>query len=561
MKKKLIIVFLCLIVIGSSIFYILKNNNNSVAIEDVHNIEIEISNNEKSVDYNSIDQTIALEDTYYIKSGGVYSFSGTLSNGQIIVEAKDEDVTIILDGVNITCQNSSPIYVKKAKKVIINVKENSINTLIDSTKYDVSSDDEPNGTIFSTSDLIINGSGKLFITSNYQDAIVSKDGLKIINTNIDIKSVDDGIRGKDYVVLSNANINLEVDGNGIKSTNDTDNSLGYIIIDGGNIIINAGLDGIQAETNMQINNGNLNITTGGGSSNASINNDWGKWHTDNTTSESAKALKAGLSILINNGTATINSSDDAIHSNGSIVINNGSFEISSGDDGIHADNGISINNGIINITKSYEGIEGTIINIAGGTINVVASDDGMNVAGGVDSSSQHRPGANEFVTNSENKLTITGGNIIVKASGDGLDSNGDIEMSNGNVLVYGPTNSGNGALDYNGKFTITGGVLVASGSSGMAQSVSSTSTQNTVMVTFNAVQPSNSVVTINDSNGTILTFNSIKTYQTIVVSTPKLVKNNSYNIYVDNNLIDSFKISNTLTTIGESRGMNAPQRR
>lgn len=559
MKKKLLIIGIIIVVIVGVIVYINNSQHSTISIDDIEEISVKIEDNEKYVNYDSISNSINLNNkSLSITKGGTYEVNGTIKNGQIIVDVdKEEEVIIVLNGIDITCLDSSPIYIKKADKVILNIKDGSTNNLIDGSNYDTNSDDEPDGTIFSSADLIINGSGTLNITSNYQDAIVSKDGLKIINSNINIESVDDGIRGKDYVIISNANINIDVKGNGIKSTNDADSSLGYIVLDGGNIAIKATLDGIQSETSMQIDNGNFVITTGGGSSNTSVDSNWGMWRNNTTaTTDSAKALKANSSILINNGTITIDSSDDAIHSNGSIIINNGSFEISSGDDGIHADSGVAIKNGAINITKSYEGIEGMIVNIDGGTINIVACDDGINVAGGVDNSSQNRPGANEFAANSDNKLVINGGNIIVKANGDGLDSNGNIEMTDGTVLVYGPTDNGNGALDYNGSFNIKGGTLVASGSSGMTQNVSPSSTQNAVMINFSSIQSSNSVLTIEGSNGTILTFNAIKNYQSIVISTPKLIKNNDYNIYINNNLIDSFTVSTTLTTAGKNYGMS-----
>ncbi len=560
MKKIILIISVIVVLIAGSIFYIYKNNqHSSLSIDDIENISVKISDAEKYVDYNSITNSINLNnESLTIRKGGIYNISGTIKNGQIIIDVNnDEEVTIVLNSVNITCLDSAPIYIKKAGLVILNIKEETINTLNDGSNYNTNTDDEPDGTIFSSSDLIINGTGTLNITSNYKDGIVSKDGLKLIDANINIKSADDGIRGKDYAILSNANINIDANGDGIKSTNDTNTSLGYIVINGGNVVIDATLDGIHAETNVQIDNGHLNITTGGGSSNANVNSTLRMWgSTKLSTNDSAKALKGNSSILINNGTIAIDSSDDAIHSNGSIIINNGSFEISSGDDGIHADNGIEINGGAINITKSYEGVEGKLININDGTINIVASDDGINVAGGADNSSQNRPGANQFTANSDNKLTIKGGNIIVKANGDGLDSNGDIEMSNGTVLVYGPIDGGNGALDYNGTFKISGGTLVAAGSVGMAQNVSSSSTQNSVIINFNSTQASNSVLTIEDSNGMILTFNAIKIYQSIVISTPKLIDNKTYNVYVNDNLIDSFTISSILTSVGKTYGMN-----
>ena len=57
----------------------------------------------------------------------------------------------------------------------------------------------------------------------------------------------------------------------------------------------------------------------------------------------------------------------------------------------------------------------------------------------------------------------------VNAEGDGLDTNGDILMTGGDVTVHGPTNGGNGTLDFGGTCKIDGGIFRGVGSVGMAQ--------------------------------------------------------------------------------------------
>lgn len=94
--------------------------------------------------------------------------------------------------------------------------------------------------------------------------------------------------------------------------------------------------------------------------------------------------------------------------------------------------------------------------IDGGTISVVASDDGINCAGGSDTGSTDRMGADQFSSQDGVELNINGGTVTIDADGDGLDSNGNFTMAGGTVCVCGPTNGGNGALDYNGTATITG---------------------------------------------------------------------------------------------------------
>jgi len=503
-----------------------------------------------------------------ITKAGTYSINGTIEDGQIIVNAGDEDkVYIILDGANIKCSNSAPIYVKNAKKTILALANGSENTITDGQTYqfeDTSSND-PNAAIFSKDDMAIIGNGKLTVNANYNNGIVSNDDLKIQSGNIIVNAKNNGIKGKDRLNITDGNITINSEGDGLKADNTSDATKGYIYIEGGKINITSGEDGIQAETDLLIENGDITIKTGGGSDNSSKSNKGfgqipdnmmnGEFPempngeipempqdmntqdttTDSSTDESSsmKALKATNSITIDGGTFNINSEDDAIHSNSNATINNGTFEIASGDDGIHSDTLLDINGGTINITKSYEGLESTTINVNDGHISIVASDDGLNAAGGNDISTDTGMAGNDKFSSSTNGLiNIDGGYIYVNASGDGIDANGNIKMSGGTVLVDGPTNNGNGSLDYDGSFDITGGILVATGSSGMTQTPSETSSQKVLNINL-VSQETNTIVNVKSSNGDdLLTYAPSKNYSSVIISTPDIKDNTEYTVSV-----------------------------
>lgn len=431
LKYIIIAIFLIIIAISIVILSIKFDKNKEQKEQKNINVSIEYDNEDEDINWKDEAYTdIQLEDSVNITKAGTYHLTGTLENGNIIVNAGDNDlVRLVLDNANITCNEASVINVENARKVIIIVEQGTTNTITDGSTYS-STEDEPDSTIFSKDDLVISGTGTLNVNANYLDGIASKDGLKIIGTTINVTSNDDGIRGKDYIGIKDANITIDAKSDGMKSTNDTNTEKGYILIENSNINIEAGEDGIQAETNLKIADGEFSIKTGEGSENSSTEEDWGNWNmrgkqfepmnNSTTTDEdktSAKGIKANTGILIENGNFNIDSSDDSIHSNETIIINNGTFEISSGDDGIHADESITINNGDINISKSYEGIESSKININGGNINLVASDDGINIAGGKDSSSINgRPGQNNFSSNSNQILTINDGYIVVDSA-------------------------------------------------------------------------------------------------------------------------------------------------
>lgn len=549
------------------------------------------------------------DSTITITQAGTYAISGKLDDGQIIVEAdKNSEVNLVLNGANINCSYGSAIYSKKAKETKITILADTVNKLTDGSSYNLESTDTdvPTACIYSQDDLTIDGTGTISITGNYNDAITSKDILTINEGVMLISSVDDGIVGRDAIVIKNGDIKIVAMGDGIKSTNDEDTTKGYITIDNGIFNITAGTDGIQAETDLTINDGSFTIVTGGGSENSSTKienmekNNWGNWgmkpNKDNSKTSpempnannnqtppenlnqndkippqmpkqnkessnvqsaqeetpSAKAIKCKNNMIINGGSFNIDSSDDSIHSNLNTTINNGNIYILSGDDGIHADSTVTINGGTINIAKSYEGIEGLIVDILDGIININALDDGINIAGGNDGSSTNgRMGQNQFTALENAYLNIKGGSITVDAGGDGLDSNGSIYLTSGNVIIYGPTNDGNGSLDYDGEFRISGGSLIAIGSAGMAQSPSTESTQCSVSITLDSTVDANKEVSLKDKDGNvIISFITKKQAQNIIISSPEIKHVSNYELYVENKLEKEFTTTGIITNIG-----------
>jgi hypothetical protein len=254
--------------------------------------------------------------------------------------------------------------------------------------------------------------------------------------------------------------------------------------------------------------------------------------TDTTTeSDSAKGVKADQGILLNGGTLTVDSADDAIHSGDDVTVTDGAFKLTTGDDGVHADDELSIQGGTITIPSSYEGLEGRNIVVSGGEISLTASDDGLNAAGGNDSSGTQGPmgGFDQFSSQEGVSVTISGGSLTVNSEGDGLDSNGDLTITGGDVVVYGPLNSGNGALDHNGTGTISGGTLIALSSSGMEEGLDSSSTQGTIAVTLDSA--ATGTVTLKDSSGkVILTTESPKEFSVVQLSASALKSGESYTL-------------------------------
>ena len=174
------------------------------------------------------------------------------------------------------------------------------------------------------------------------------------------------------------------------------------------------------------------------------------------------------------------------------------------------------------------------------------------MAGGRDSSSVNgRRGQNEFNKTDVNQLVINDGKIHVNSSGDGIDVNGSIYINGGSLVVEGPEDDGNGALDYDVELIINGGELITSGSGGMAQSISDNSKQYGVMINFHEqIKDDKTVLIVDKDNKEIISYSSSKTYSSLVVSSKKLTKGN-YKVKVDGEEIENFTIDKISTIVGE----------
>lgn len=474
--------------------------------------------------------------TATITAAGTYRISGTLDDGQILVDAGDGAlVQLILDGVDITNADGAAIAVLSAEVAVVVLAEGTDNTLTDGPVYVFAEDqDEPNATLFSKTDLTITGEGALTVYANYNDGIASKDGLIIDSGDITVVAVDDGIRGKDYAVINGGQVNVTAGGDGIKADNDEDVDLGFIIVAEGTIDIDSGDDGVQAATDMVITGGTLTVTAGADGTNAD-----------------ARGVQGDVMVAISGGTVSATSVDDAIHSNSTVTIDGGDLTLASGDDGVHGDLFVTVNGGSIVISESFEGIESEVITINDGFIDITSSDDGLNVADGSTAETntvvatappaRGDGGAPGDEVVGDYYIYINGGTTVITVTdelaeqGDGIDANGHVEMTGGVVVVSGPTDTRNSALDYSGgSFVATGGTLIGTNINGRnSEGVGIGSTQASIYVTSDSIAEAGTVVHIQTTDGeSLVTFVPDNDFDVIVFTSPDLVAGHSYEVYL-----------------------------
>ena len=496
--------------------------------------------------------------TVTITEEGTYVFSGTLSEGQIVVDADDAKVQIVLDNVDITCASSAAVYVKSAEKVFVTLAEGSQNTLRNTDEYVAVDDNNIDAVIFSKSDLTLNGTGSLTIVSAEGHGIVSKDDLKITGGTYDITAAGHALSGKDSVRIADGTFVLTAGKDGIHSGNEDNEEKGYIYIADGDFTITSDGDGMDASNIVQIEDGTFDITAGGGAANSLKTHesdmpggpgggmpqngerpdgedmpemgekpdganmpemgekpDGENMPQDTTTDESGtstKGIKAGGGMYLNGGTYQIDSADDSIHSNANITIADGTYTLETGDDGVHADDALIVNGGTITVTESYEGLEGLTVTINDGTIDITARDDGINAAG--------------------EKMELNGGYIHILAGGDGVDSNGDLTINGGEIYIDGPSDNGNSAIDYGDRSSayVNGGTLVAIGSSGMAEGMSDSSKQKVLMVKLGEQMEAGDVVLTDSEGNVIVSYTALKSYDCVIISTAEVESGATYTL-------------------------------
>ena len=495
-----------------------------------------------------------------ILDGGVYVLSGTLDDGQIIVDVKDDEkVQLVLNGANITSTNSAAILVRQADKIFITLGEGSENTLANSGAFEEESMD---AVIWSDEDLTFNGTGSLAIDSPAGDGIDGNDDIKFVSGTYVITAAGRGVDSNDSIRIADGDFTMTTGGTAFRASHTSNEELGHIYIWGGSYKLTTGggageftiqeeamggphgmpnFDGqamtppdFSGETPAGMTSpeglddgemptppegfteGEMPSPPDGG---AMPGEDAPEAESENETA--CKGFKASGDIAVLGGTFELDTADDAFHADGDLLVFDGEITMVSSDDGLHADGSLTIVGGTVNITQSSEGLEAEVITVAGGSVSILASDDGINA--------RSSTGEKETFDAQEGvRIEISGGTLFVNAYGDGIDSNGDLLVTGGTTVVSGPVSSMNGAMDYNGTAAISGGTFVAAGASGMGENFSETSTQAAFFISLTGEAGE---IRLSDAEGNeILAAQVDKDFETVIISSPNLVVGETYTV-------------------------------
>ena len=546
-----------------------------------------------------------------ISSAGTYIVSGELTDGQLLVDAGDDDkVQLVLAGATIHNEDGPAIYVRNADKCFVTLDAGMENNLSDGSSYALEDDsDEPYATLFSRCDLTLNGSGTLNVTSAYRHAVCSKDDLVVVSGTYNISAVEDGLRGHDSVKVRDGVFAIQAGGDGIKSNKDDDPTKGFVSIDGGTFDIQAGDDAVQGKTLVRLAGGSMAVAA----------------------------------------------NDDAFHSDLEMHLLGASMEAGAGDDAFHAETKLTVDGGTVNVTSCNEGYEAEKVYVNGGDTHIVASDDGVNAsaadlsddadadtvsstlpnggtpgapgkgggaatpdaggqapagaqqsgqapdaaaqqggqapgaagvqqggqapdaAGAQQGGSAPEPPASDNAggagvidpgqqgggpaagggvgqADSSCLIQINGGYVVVDSVGDAIDSNGNVEVTGGVLLVSGPTSDGDGAFDYDGGATISGGTVLMVGSTGMAQSFTG-GTQAFAMTSASG-EAGQSVCVVDGSGNVVTSFTATKRFGMVLTSSPAFAEGGEYTLVIGGEVAnanaDGYTDSSTVSGGGEA---------
>ena len=515
---------------------------------------------------------VAEGSTVTISTAGTYIVSGNLTDGSIIVVTSENDkVQIVLNGVKIVCSSGPAVDIQSADKCFITLAEGTQNSLSDGSAY---ASEDANACIYATCDLTINGSGSLDVSGNYRHGVFSKDDLVVYGGAIQVSAVEDGFNGKDSVKIGAGDILITAGADGVKSSKSTNPEKGFVYVSDGSLSIDAEDDGIQAKTYLCVAGGSIEIDAAddalhsdlegalnGGSTTVRSGDDAFHCETKlevNDGSFAAETCSEGYEaeqVIINGGDTDIYALDDALNASAADLSDDSESSDSdamastpSGEPGANAaqpDGSIGAPDASEQQNAAPQGAnqqdgatppelpsgDGT----QGGQAGEAPSDLGQapDAQGGMERGGQAPDGQGGAPGASDSNclIQINGGTVVLDSQGDGVDSNCNVEITGGTLLVNGPSSDGDGAFDYDGEATISGGTVLMVGAAGMAQSFTS-GTQAFALV--QASGSAGSVIEATDANGSVIaTLTATKAFGCVLVSGASVSDGDTITVSVD----------------------------
>ena len=240
------------------------------------------------------DGAVAENGKVTIRKAGTYLLSGTLEEGQLLVDAEEgAEIILVFDGFKISNSTDAPLLFESGSSITLVLKDGSENAVTDLR----SSAEENKAAIYTKSDLTISGNGTLDVTGTAEDAIHSKTNVTVQGGTINLKAGDDAIHADETLTILDGKVTVLESEEGLEGL--------VVDIQGGDITVNASDDG-------------LNASDGSGS--------------DKAPGQATE----GAEIRISGGVLTVKAGGDGIDSNGDLIISGGTVVVDGPSDGGNA---------------------------------------------------------------------------------------------------------------------------------------------------------------------------------------------------------------------------------
>ena len=508
---------------------------------DTHYSEQDLSwdtSSETAIDLSNPTATdgVTVEDgTLTITKAGTYKLSGEYQ-GQIKVETADSDaVRLVLDNANITNSSGAALNVVNADEVILYSASGTTNTISDGADYTATGEDDPDAVVYSKADLTIAGEGTLKVNGNHEDGIHTSDGLVIASGTLEVNAANTGIKGKDYVDILGGTINVTAQQDGIKSTNDTDEGQGWTRLSNGTVTVNAGDDGFKASRVVEISGGSLTVEQSDEGIEAQyINVSGGDVNVTSADDGMNASLKTSDSESTDSSANTSDTADQQQNNQQQGSIPGGQ---QSGTSGTAQQQNNTQNQGNQNMGQPPAMPGG---NAQDGTSQNGTTGTGQQGMGQPPQGGMPGGGGGTFEV-IDAAINVSGGHVTVNAEGDGIDSNGVTTLSGGTLIVNGPSQGGNAALDTNGDLLLNGATVLSGSTADMFEAPSTNSTSGYLKLTNSSGFEQGSTVQVADSSGKVVANYKVtkSNVQLVLVSSSSIVKGQSYTVYTTTSAVDS----------------------
>lgn len=320
-----------------------------------------------------------------ISEGGSYRVTGSLTGGQLYVDAPGKEVVLILDGASIIKDGDAAIYVNRAAQTEIWLEEGTENLL--QSREDPEKAPEENAedaVIFSESSLTVEGTGALTVTGETGHGLQSRRSLFLTGGTITAETRKDGFKAEETLSVAGGSILARCGEKGFQ----TDESLE---ISGGTVRTETGDDAFHSNRYARISGGTLRIDT------------------------VEKGIHADQELTVDGGTVRVMDSVEGLEAN-QVRITGGELSIVASDDGINA-NGepegkgekrvlpcLYISGGSIFIDADGDGVDsnGDLI-FEGGTTVIFGPEDDLN-------------GALDYGSENGGDCIVNGGTVLAAGS-------------------------------------------------------------------------------------------------------------------------------------------------